>query len=122
MEETKELVEESNQIAISESTKETFKILFGTDLRIYGTEENPLFIAKDVAQILEIANIRKTLSGRLYKENEHYVKLSDVPTGYSTSRARKTQDFLALTEAEENFDFIKMTLSNREGQKGGALK
>ena len=70
-----------------ELTKELFK---GTEVRIFGTLESPLFVANDIAKILEIKHIATSIN-----KFEDYKK-SGVRT---TDPHGRMQDTVVLTEA-----------------------
>jgi hypothetical protein len=42
-------------VEIASDSLDIFKKTFGSDLRVYGTEENPLFVGKDVCDIIKAA-------------------------------------------------------------------
>ena len=71
--------------------------VFGNEFRIYGTAENPLFLAKDVAEMIEHSNPSKMLN--CIDEEEKELILCDVTNSYTTpTKARKTQEMWFLTE------------------------
>jgi len=72
---------------VGQLTKELFK---GTEVRVYGEVDKPLFVAADIAKILEIKNIRETMSGL-----ESYEK----STVFITDRVGRKQVMSALTES-----------------------
>ena len=70
--------------------------VLGKDFKIYGTKENPLFLAKDVAEWIEHSNPSKMLN--TVDEDEKVTMVCDVTNSYSTSKSRNTQQMLFLTE------------------------
>lgn len=69
--------------------KETLKVieqreLLGKKFKIYGTLENPLFLAKDVAEWIEHSNVSKMVSS-LDEEEKQIHKLSTLTNGYSAT-------------------------------------
>ena len=70
--------------------------VLGKDFKIYGTKENPLFLAKDVAEWIEHSNPSKMLN--TVDEDEKITMVCDVTNSYSTSKSRNTQQMLFLTE------------------------
>lgn len=70
--------------------------VLGKEFKIYGTIEEPLFLAKDVANWIEHSNTSKMLN--TVDEDEKILMPCDVTNSYSTSRARKNQDMWFLTE------------------------
>lgn len=79
------------------------QVVLGKEFEIYGDFENPLFLAKDVATLIEHSNVSKMLSKIDEDEKGVYnvyitSNESDVTNGYITSKARKTQEMLFLTE------------------------
>ena len=70
--------------------------VLGKEFRIYGTKENPLFLAKDVANWIEHSNPSKMLN--TVDEDEKVTMVCDVTNSYSTSKSRNTQQMLFLTE------------------------
>ena len=54
---------------------ELFNELFeNKSVRIYGDFNNPLFVAKDIGDILELNDIKSTLNKGKYKENIHFLQ------------------------------------------------
>lgn len=81
--------------------------VLGKQFKVYGTFEEPLFLAKDVADWIEHSNITKMLNS--IDDDEKMKAICDLTintvTGqcdltnsYITSRARKTQEMWFLTE------------------------
>ena len=67
-------------------------------IRIVGTFENPLFVAKDICKILELSNVTETLRS-LPEKWKQICDLSISEVTYSDeSRARKTQKMNCITE------------------------
>ncbi|MGG7212080.1 BRO-N domain-containing protein [Clostridium nigeriense] len=81
----------NNELAIIDQRE-----LLGKNFRIYGTKENPLFLAKDVAEWIEHSNPSKMLN--TVDEDEKVTMVCDVTNSYSTSKSRNTQQMLFLTE------------------------
>ena len=79
------------------------RVVLNKEFRIYGTKENPLFLAKDVAEWIDYSKDSKG-NYRLYKmmdmvEEEEKIKyLVDSINGGVTSKARNTQEMWFLTE------------------------
>ena len=84
------------------------QIVLGKEFEIYGDFENPLFLAKDVATLIEHSDVSKMV--RKIDDDEKVLQIcdtnnvrtssneSDITNGYTTSKARKTQEMLFLTE------------------------
>ncbi len=79
---------EVDQIILAEQNKnkvdnkmELFNEMFeNKKVRIYGDFENPLFVAKDIGDILELTNIRKTII------NFNETEISDVTISYGSQK------------------------------------
>jgi prophage antirepressor-like protein len=72
---------------------------FPQNYRIVDRAGNPWFVAKDVAEILEITSYRRTIA--TFPENEKAYVVAAVYSIYGTSRkpgARKTQKVLTINE------------------------
>ena len=72
------------------------RIILGKEFKMYGDIENPLFLAKDVAEWIEHSNPSKMLN--TVDEDEKVTMVCDVTNSYSTSKSRNTQQMLFLTE------------------------
>lgn len=72
--------------------------LLNNTFTIYGSKEEPLFLAKDVATWIEHSNTSKMVKDAELDESEVTIALCDVTNSYSTSKARKTQSMTFLTE------------------------
>lgn len=72
------------------------RIILGKEFRMYGDIENPLFLAKEVAEWIEHSNPSKMLN--TVDEDEKVTMVCDVTNSYSTSKSRNTQQMLFLTE------------------------
>ena len=71
--------------------------VLGKNFRIYGTFENPLFLAKDVAEWIEHSKVSIMLES--VDDDEKIKKICEVNNSYFTSfKARKTQEMWFLTE------------------------
>ena len=70
--------------------------LMGKTFNVYGTVEEPLFRAKDVADWIEHSNISAMLQS--VDEDEKVKMICEVNNVYTTSRARDTQEMWFLTE------------------------
>ncbi|MGG0724116.1 BRO-N domain-containing protein [Bacillus mycoides] len=71
--------------------------VLGQGFKVYGTTEEPLFLAKDVAEWIEHTN--QTMMLKSVDEDEKIVALCEVNNPYGTSsKARNTQEMLFLTE------------------------
>lgn len=70
--------------------------LLGKGFRMYGTPEEPLFLAKDVAEWIEHSNPAVMISK--VDEEEKQLIVCDINNVYTTSKARKTQESWFLTE------------------------
>lgn len=70
--------------------------VLGKDFHIYGTVEEPLFLAKDVANWIEHSNSRKMLNN--VDDDEKLIAVCDVTNSYTTSKSRNTQEMWLLTE------------------------
>ena len=70
--------------------------ILGKSFKMYGTIENPLFLAKDVAEWIEHTNVSKMLN--TIDDEEKVKKICEVTNSYTTSKARNTQEMLFLTE------------------------
>lgn len=68
----------------------TVRLFNGAEIRIFGTADDPLFIANDVAKVLEITNVCRTISNFESYEKTH------IRIRYSASEHRVVN---ALTEA-----------------------
>ena len=72
------------------------RTILGKEFKMYGNIENPLFLAKDVAEWIEHSNPSKMLN--TVDEDEKVTMVCDVTNSYSTSKSRNTQQMLFLTE------------------------
>ena len=72
------------------------RTILGKEFKMYGDIENPLFLAKDVANWIEHSNPSKMLN--TVDEDEKVTMVCDVTNSYSTSKSRNTQQMLFLTE------------------------
>lgn len=72
------------------------RIILGKEFKMYGDIENPLFLAKEVAEWIEHSNPSKMLN--TVDEDEKVTMVCDVTNSYSTSKSRNTQQMLFLTE------------------------
>lgn len=72
------------------------RTILGKEFKMYGDIENPLFLAKDVANWIEHSNPSKMLN--TIDEDEKVTMVCDVTNSYSTSKSRNTQQMLFLTE------------------------
>ena len=71
--------------------------VLGKNFRIYGDFENPLFLAKDVAEWIEHSKVSIMLES--VDDDEKIKKICEVNNSYFTSfKARKTQEMWFLTE------------------------
>ena len=70
--------------------------LMGKTFSVYGTVEEPLFRAKDVADWIEHSNVSAMLQS--IDEDEKVKMVCEVNNVYVTSRARDTQEMWFLTE------------------------
>ena len=70
--------------------------VLGKEFRIYGTIEQPLFLAKDVAEWIEHSDVSTML--RKIDEDEKVKKICDTNNVCTTSKARDTQEMWFLTE------------------------
>lgn len=71
-------------------------VILGKKIKMYGTIENPLFIAKDVAGWIEHSNVSMML--KKIDEDEKSKQLCDLSNVYTTSKSRDTQESWFLTE------------------------
>lgn len=58
--------------------------VLGKDFKIYGTFDNPLFLAKDVAEWIEHSNVSKMVSS-IDEEEKEIHRLSTLTNGYSAT-------------------------------------
>lgn len=70
--------------------------LMGKTFNVYGTVEEPLFRANDVADWIEHSNVSAMLQS--VDEDEKVKMVCEVNNAYVTSRARDTQEMWFLTE------------------------
>ena len=70
--------------------------LMGKTFSVYGTVEEPLFRANDVAEWIEHSNVSAMLQS--VDEDEKVKMVCEVNNAYVTSRARDTQEMWFLTE------------------------
>ena len=70
--------------------------VLGKQFRVYGTIEQPLFLAKDVAEWIEHSDVSTML--RKIDEDEKVKKICDTNNVCTTSKARDTQEMWFLTE------------------------
>lgn len=73
--------------------------LFGKQFKIYGTYEKPLFLAKDVAEMIGHSNTSKMVSDAELNDSEKVIGICELTNSYTSSKARKTQEVLFLTES-----------------------
>lgn len=73
--------------------------LFGKQFKIYGTYEKPLFLAKDVAEMIGHSNTSKMVSDAELDDSEKVIGICELTNSYTSSKARKTQEVLFLTES-----------------------
>jgi len=64
---------------VNNETNLLIKQFNGLNIRVYGTCDDPLFKAKDIGDLLEIKNIRDTISN--FNEKQKGVVLTDTPGG-----------------------------------------
>lgn len=70
--------------------------VLGKQFKMYGTKEEPLFLAKDVANWIEHSNVSKMLNS--VDDDEKLIATCDVTNSYTTSKSRNNQDMWFLTE------------------------
>lgn len=70
--------------------------IFGMEFNIYGTWEEPLFLAKDIAEFIKHSNVSKMLN--TVDEEERVLQTCEVTNSYISSKARNTQKMWFLTE------------------------
>lgn len=70
--------------------------LMGKTFNVYGTVEEPLFRAEDVADWIEHSNVSAMIQS--VDEDEKVKRVCDINNTYVTSRARNTQEMWFLTE------------------------
>ena len=70
--------------------------VLGKDFKIYGSIDEPLFLAKDVAEWIEHSDVSTML--KKIDEEEKVKKICDTNNICTTSRARDTQEMWFLTE------------------------
>lgn len=70
--------------------------LMGKTFNVYGTVEEPLFRAEDVADWIEHSNVSAMIQS--VDEDEKIKRVCDINNTYVTSRARNTQEMWFLTE------------------------
>lgn len=70
--------------------------VLGQEFKIYGTKEEPLFLAKDVANWIEHSNVSKMLNS--VDDDEKLIATCDVTNSYTTSKSRNNQEMWFLTE------------------------
>lgn len=70
------------------------KEILGKEIKIYGTVDNPLFLAKDVAEWLEHSNVTKMLSG-IDKTEKIVIK---IPSNNSLVGLQSNTEYTFLTE------------------------
>lgn len=70
--------------------------VLGKQFKVYGTFEEPLFLAKDVAEWIEHSKVSMML--KTIDEDEKIKLLCEVNNAYLTSKARDTQEMWFLTE------------------------
>lgn len=70
------------------------KEILGKEFKIYGTIENPLFLAKDVANMLEHTNVTKMLNS-IDTEEKVVIK---IPTNYLLEGLQSNTEYTFLTE------------------------
>lgn len=71
---------------------------FILDLKIYGTKDNPLFLAKDVAEWIENANVSQMIEDAQLDESEIDKKIIDISYRYGNGFRTRKQECLFLTE------------------------
>ena len=81
--------ENKNELVVI-ATKE----ILGKEFKIYGTVENPLFLAKDVANMLEHTNVTKMLNS-IDTEEKVVIK---IPTNYLLEGLQSNTEYTFLTE------------------------
>lgn len=62
---------------------------FILDLKIYGTKDNPLFLAKDVAEWIENANVSQMIEDAQLDESEIDKKIIDISYRYGSGLPQK---------------------------------
>lgn len=72
------------------------QMLFGKQFKIYGTKEEPLFLAKDVAEWIEHSNTSKMISN-IDEEEKVLLESSTITNGYSREENLVTKKWF-LTE------------------------
>lgn len=72
--------------------------LFGNEFKIYGTAENPLFLAKQVAEMIEHSNPSKMLEDAQLDTDEVVKKIIAITYNYGNGLRTRNQEQLFLTE------------------------
>lgn len=74
------------------------QMVLGNEFTMYGTMDEPYFLAKDAAVWIGHSNTSKMVKDAELDESEVTIALCEVTNSYSTSKARKTQSMTFLTE------------------------
>lgn len=72
--------------------------VLGQDFKIYGTEENPLFLAKDVANWIEHSNVSKMIVDAELDDTELVKNFIEITYSYGNGTRTRKQESLFLTE------------------------
>ena len=104
---------------LEKTDKSMMYLISGTDLRVFGTYENPLFIAKDIATMLEYKNTSKAIRDHIDKKDiiiwgEYNKKAKLIPksriqfhTKLITKKGIQTFIIYAKKHSQELMTFLK---------------
>ena len=82
----------SNMVVIKETE------VLGTMFKVYGTIEEPLFLAKDIAERIGHSNVGKMVSDAELEDDEFRKEIIEITYSYGNEVRTRNQEVLMLTE------------------------